>query len=776
MKKKSDASPVLTEAKRLWDLGWHVHWIRPNSKAPVRSGWSKGERESWEQLAKTYQLGMGLGVRMGTKVDGGYLANIDVDVKSGKARHYLEALEKLKSIYGGIYDVSPRVGTGYGMRLFVLTKEPVQSGKLGASHQQVRVKMPTAPVTAQQKKSLTAEELAQGWRFRPAWELELMSEGRQVVLPPSVHPDTGKAYAWAKDAEHHSMPVLPTAAAGAVAKKEKASSEKIPEPVDVDLMTDNRLPVEVVDMITGGEGAGDDRSAAAYRAAAAMIRAGFTDGEVVGVLTDRGTYLGEVAYDHRQTDDRRQAAEWAYKYCLVKAKAERASFEAFTAEVNAAVPPMGPEAVQRAENRVRRDMEAVPWRQRLQRSGKDGEGGVKPSIQNMVDIITNVVGGDALKFNLFTMQEIYGRKCPWATRGKAGDTLHDGDIVDMKVWFSRKWGFEPSTGAVFDVVTHLARLNQFHPVREWLDSLEWDGVPRVDGWLKRHFNAKGDHNYLAQVLRKWMVASITRVFNPGAKFDWLPIFEGVQGAGKSTFGAILFGQEYFLDSLPNLNDKDSALNLSGILCVEFGELESLRKNELETIKAFITRQVDKVRPPYGRKRVELPRQVVFLGTTDKEAYLKDDAGNRRFMPVKVGDLDFDQLHRDREQLWAEAYCLYANGWEETLYLEGDARAVAKAIQQDKMVTDEATWMAEALSEFIDAERKKPEKERFDFSRFLLSTLFSKMGPLDKWKGDNRDLQFAAKALRRLPGTSAVQRRTETARYWSLAFNDGDDGL
>lgn len=773
---KNDASAILKEAKRLHDLGWHVHWIRPGSKAPVKSGWQKGERESWEKLAKSFQPGMGLGVRMGTKVAGGYLANIDIDVKSADRKHFFEALEKLNSIYGHIHDVSPRVRTGYGERLFVLTPEPLQSGKLGASNEMVRVKMPTAPVTAQQKKLLTPTELAQGWRFRPAWELELMSEGRQVVLPPSVHPDTGKAYAWSKtafgdDDGGAALPMLPEAAAGAVVKKEKsAAGGAVPAVVEVDLIADERLPPEMVDMIVSGEGAGDDRSAACYRAAAAMVKAGFSDGEVLGVLTDVGTYLGEVAYQHRQTDDRLAAAEWAYRYCLVKAKVERASLDAFKGEVVVGA-NLEPDDVQRAEKGVSRDSGARPWRDGLDRGGRDGEK-LLPTVKNMVDILENAVGPGAFRFDQFAVREVYGEtKHPWWPNAKAGSPVTDPDAVHLKLWFARKWHFEPSTGAVFDAITEVAHRHGFHPVREWLTSLEWDGVPRVDSWLKRHFQAKGQRDYLAQVFRKWMIASITRVFEPGAKFDWLPIFEGNQGAGKSTFGAILFGQDYFLDQLPHLNDKDAALNMTGKLCVEFGELESLRRNELETIKAFITRQVDNVRPPYGRKTIALPRQTIFLGTTDKEAYLKDDAGNRRFMPVKVGELDFDQLYTDRDQLWAEANFIYQNGWEEKLYLEGDAKQVAKDIQLSKMVTDESNWMAEALVRAIAADKAKPENERFNYAQFALSDLFEPKGPLQKWKGDNRDIQFAIKALRRIPNTKVGRVHKEHARYWNVDFID-----
>ena len=144
----------------------------------------------------------------------------------------------------------------------------------------------------------------------------------------------------------------------------------------------------------------------------------------------------------------------------------------------------------------------------------------------------------------------------------------------------------------------------------------WDETPRIDTWLKRNFEAQGDDEYLAQVFRKWLCAMVIRAYEPGAKFDWMPIFEGEQGVGKSSFGRMLCGDKYFLDWLPDLMNKDSALALQGIWAVEMGELASFRKNEIEAVKAFLTRTVDKVRPPYGERWLESKRRCVFFGTTN----------------------------------------------------------------------------------------------------------------------------------------------------------------
>jgi predicted P-loop ATPase len=253
--------------------------------------------------------------------------------------------------------------------------------------------------------------------------------------------------------------------------------------------------------------------------------------------------------------------------------------------------------------------------------------------------------------------------------------LRDDDVIQAQEWLQIAGLPTVGRDVTHDAVERRSRECGFHPVRDYLSSLKWDGVSRLagedesvgpdrlPGWLTSYLGAE-DTPYTRTIGRMFMVSAVARIMRPGCKADYMLILEGHQGARKSTACRTL-GGEWFSDSMPeNVASKDASQHLRGKWVIEVAEMHALSKSETTALKAFITRESERYRPSYGRKEVHEPRQCVFIGTTNKAQYLKDETGARRFWPVKVavmGAIDTDRLTSDRDQLWAEAVHRFREG-------------------------------------------------------------------------------------------------------------------
>lgn len=318
------------------------------------------------------------------------------------------------------------------------------------------------------------------------------------------------------------------------------------------------------------------------------------------------------------------------------------------------------------------------WKAKLKITEK---GAIAQTIENVVIILQHdpqLAGRLALnemEHNIVSLSSL-----PWrAARGASQWT--DADDAALRYYLERTYGIN-GKDRIFDAVNVVALQNKFHPVREYLDGCAWDGVPRVETLLVDYLGAE-DTAYTRAVTRKALVAAVARIYNPGCKFDYMLTLRGRQGLGKSALIARLGGR-WFSDSVTTLQGKDAYEQVLGVWIMEVGELAGMRKAEAETIKLYISKQVDRFRPAYGRRLQEFPRQCIFIGTTNETQFLRDATGNRRFWVVDTPNEPtrnlWDELTPETVRcIWAEAVELYRAG--EALYLPRELEAAAREVQE-----------------------------------------------------------------------------------------------
>jgi putative DNA primase/helicase len=330
------------------------------------------------------------------------------------------------------------------------------------------------------------------------------------------------------------------------------------------------------------------------------------------------------------------------------------------------------------------------WFARLQRNA---EGAFLPTVANAMTILANdpVLSG-MLSYNAFTSAHLLMNPPPLAdedAHGLPGPYPRSWGIEDVALlqgYLQRVWSPKFARGTVEDAMLAEAAQRQFHPILAWLDTLRWDGKPRLDLWLINTFDA-ANTDYHRAVGAKFLIAAVRRLRQPGCKFDHMMVLEGAQGIGKSTVLRDLFGEEWFSDAIPpDLSSRDAAMALLGVWCLEFSEIEHLIRAEVETIKAFLSRSVDRYRPPYGKAYIERPRQGILVGTTNSDDYLRDSTGNRRIWPVRCKVASPAWVRANREQLWAEAAAREAA--RESIWLDDEGvQNSAIDIQTDRLTED-----------------------------------------------------------------------------------------
>ena len=298
------------------------------------------------------------------------------------------------------------------------------------------------------------------------------------------------------------------------------------------------------------------------------------------------------------------------------------------------------------------------------------------------------------RLNAFDNKRYITRSMPWR-KVPVMEPVRDVDYSGVRNYIECVYGIV-SSQKVDDAMAIAVEQNRFHPIQDYLKNLKWDGQQRIDTLLIDYFGAE-DNLYTRAAIRKMLCAAVTRVFKPGEKFDTALILVGPQETYKSTFLKKL-GKSWFSDTFNTVQGKEAYEQLQGAWIIEMAELSGLKKAEVETIKHFITKTEDQFRPAYARTVESYKRQCVFFGTTNKDDFLRDPTGNRRFLPIDVRpefikkSVADDLTENEVDQIWAEAYSLYLKG--EPLIMTGEEDKIAKIEQRLHSETDERKGLIE----------------------------------------------------------------------------------
>lgn len=340
------------------------------------------------------------------------------------------------------------------------------------------------------------------------------------------------------------------------------------------------------------------------------------------------------------------------------------------------------------------DEDALEWTALLD---MDKKGNLKNTIENIKIILENDLNlKKRFRLNEFEKREMVVGGVPW-DKDKAARCMTDLDDAELRGYMEKVYQLT-TWSKIKDALDSVIKVNAYHPIKDYLNRLEWDGVERVDTLLIDYLGAE-DSEYTRTVTRKSLVAAVARVYQPGIKYDYTLTLVGGQGIGKSTILRKL-GCKWFSDSFATVQGKEAIEQVQGVWIIEISELAGLKKAEEEAIKQFISKQCDRYRAAYGKRVEDYPRQCAFFGTTNTFNFLKDKTGNRRFWPIAcesqepVKDI-FKLSQDDIDQIWAEVYHLYKK--KETLYLPPELEKIARLIQTyHKEINEKEGLIAEYL--------------------------------------------------------------------------------
>jgi predicted P-loop ATPase len=368
---------------------------------------------------------------------------------------------------------------------------------------------------------------------------------------------------------------------------------------------------------------------------------------------------------------------------------------------------------------------------------------------------------------LFALDErsrhiVLTRAAPWGGQTTPHRLLTDADITGLVCLLETRT-LRPKFNDAKRAIQYAAFENPVNPVRDRLAALEWDGTARLDHWTVDFLGA-ADTSFARQAGAKWLISAVARILRPGCKVDTMLVLEGPQGARKSSALASLaavLGENTFSDRLSKLDGKDAVIELQGQVIVEIAELDAFRNSAVSLIKAFLSRQVDKIRLPWDATVTELARSCVFAGTVNPggAGWMHDVTGGRRFWPIEVGTIDIAGLTEIAPQIWAEAATRYAAGEEWWLT---DAVVISEANRAAMDRTDEDVW-----APYIDG-------HLIGRDRVTVAQILEALGMEKSKQGDREYKRIAAHLYRRGFVRARVRTEAGQARVYLRQFTPKDD--
>ena len=458
--------------------------------------------------------------------------------------------------------------------------------------------------------------------------LDFKADGGYVVAPPSIHPDGGE-YRWLNDPARTSL-------------------ARCPEWIRPSSKTKARQTAQV---------------ASVPDACAAPLGRAFANVGMLGRLLDGGKRTVVCPWQEKHTTGAPQDSS-----TVIFAASAPNGLGGFHCSHAHCAARTATEALRELERRAAAGTAERAWMAELRRTPK---GELKASFGNLVQILTH----DPSSAGKLRLDEMRGAVT------LAEVEMTDAAVSAIRVDFEQRYGIQPGDAETARAVQLVASRNSFHPVRDFLQQLKWDGVLRLDSVARTILQVRADNEeeaaLAALLVRRWFICLVARPLLPGCKVDTALILEGAQGIGKSTFFRVLAG-EWFSDTEMAL-DKDAMMQLRAAWIYEWAELENVTgRQSVSRVKAFLTSTEDKYRPPFGRTPVTVKRSGVIVGSTNSQDFLHDPSGSRRFWVVPVGAIDIPQLRAQREQLLAEAVAAHQGGERRWLDEDEEARRAALA--------------------------------------------------------------------------------------------------